>query len=175
MANTKIISKLTPELNAKRTKRTGLQIEHFQPRPPERGQGLGDCAIRAACWATGEEWESVYKEMQEETTLYRPRPQDILKAGTPLAVIQRFFRKRGWTWVEAVGKTVTTEEKTYFATYRTTRRTNVLFKADNLPKQLCVAITTSHAVAVEDHVCLDSYDSRGDRSCYLEGYFVKKS
>ena len=51
----------------------------------------------------------------------------------------------------------------------------MLFKAENLPKQLCVAITTTHAVAVEDHVVLDSYDSRGDRSCILEGYFVKKS
>ena len=70
---------------------------------------------------------------------------------------------------------VTTEEKTYFGTIRSTKRANVLFKAENLPKQLCVAITTQHAVAVEDHVVLDSFDSRGDRSCVLEGYFVKKS
>ena len=169
----KTFKHLTPEIDAKRTKRTGLKIEHWQPRPVERGMNLGDCAIRSACWATGEDWESVYKEMQAETDNYRSRPQNILKTGTPLAVIQRFYRKRGWTWVQAVGKLVTTEEKTYFGTCKTTKRANVLFKAENLPKQLCVAITTQHAVAVEDHVVLDSYDSRGDRSCILEGYFIQ--
>jgi len=172
---TKVICKLTPEIDAKRTKRTGLKIEHWQPRPAERGMNLGDCAIRSACWATGEDWEAVYKEMQDRTDRTKRRPQNILKAGTPLNVIKDFYRARGWIWVQAVGKLVTTEEKTYFGTYRTTKRANVLFKAENLPKQLCVAITTQHAVAVEDHVVLDSYDSRGDRSCILEGYFVKKS
>ena len=176
MTNTKVICKLTPELDAKRTKRTGLQIEHFQPRPAERGMNLGDCAIRSACWATGEDWESVYKEMQDRTDRAKRRPQNILKAGTPLNVIKDFYHKRGWTWVPAVGPMKTTV-KTYRSgmTIRDTRRANVLFKAENLPKQLCVAITSEHAVAVEDHVVLDSYDSRGDRSCVLEGYFVKKS
>ena len=39
MTSTKVICKLTPELDAKRTKRTGLKIEHFQPRQatPYRG------------------------------------------------------------------------------------------------------------------------------------------
>lgn len=176
MTKTITISKLTPELDAKRTKRTGLKIEYWQPRPAERGMNLGDCAIRSACWATGEDWESIYKEMQAEADSYKRRPQNILKTGTPLAVIQRFYRKRGWTWVPAVGPTKTTV-KTYRSgmTLRDTRRANVLFKAENLPKKLCVAITTEHAVAVEDHVVLDSYDSRGDRSCILEGYFVNKN
>ena len=173
---TKVICKLTPEIDAKRIKRTGLKIEYFQPRPAERGLNLGDCAIRSACWATGEDWEVVYKEMQDRTDRAKRRPQNILKAGTPLSVIKDFYRKRGWTWVPAVGPMKTTV-KTYRSgmTLRDTRRANVLFKAENLPKQLCVAITTEHAVAVEDHVVLDSYDSRGDRSCILEGYFIKKS
>ena len=171
---TKVICKLTPEIDAKRTKRTGLKIEHFQPRPDHLPSG-GDCAIRSACWATGESYEAVLAEMQERTDACKRRPQDILKKGTPLSVIKDFYRKRGWTWVQAVGEMVTTEEKTYFGTIRSTQRANVLFKAENLPRQLCVAITTQHAVAVEDHVVLDSYDSRGDRSCILEGYFVKKS
>ena len=98
--------------------------------------------------------------MQDRTDTYKRRHQNILKAGTPLSVIKDFYRKRGWIWVQAVGELVTTEEKTYFGKIRTTKRANVLFKADNLPKQLCVAITTQHAVAVEDHVVLDSYDSR---------------
>ncbi len=159
--------------DAQRTKRTGLQFERYQPRPAHIS-AAGDCAIRSACWATGEAYEAVLAEMQERTNRCRRRPQDILKTGTPMSVIMGFYRQRGWTWVEAVGKMVTTEEKTYFGTIRRTKRANVLFKADNLPKQLCVAITTRHAVAVEDHVVLDSYDSRGDRSCVLEGYFVKK-
>ena len=176
MTSTKVICKLTPELDAKRTKRTGLKIEHFQPRPAERGMNLGDCAIRSACWATGEDWESVYKEMQARADrLGRPR-QNILKAGTPFSVIKDFYRKRGWTWVPAVGPMKTTV-KTYRSgmTLRDTWQARALFKAENLPKQLCVAITTGHAVAVEDHVVLDSFDSRGDRSCVLQGYFVKKS
>ena len=174
MANTKRINKLTPELDAKRTKRTGLQIEHFQPRPDHLLSG-GDCAVRSACWATGESYEAVFAEMQDRADTCKRRPQDILKVGVPLTAIQGFYRKRGWAWVQAVGEIVTTTEKTYFGTYKSTKRANVLFKAENLPKQLCVAITSSHAVAVEDHVVLDSYDSRGDRSCVLEGYFVKKS
>ena len=172
---TKVICKLTPEIDAKRTKRTGLKIEHFQPRPAERGLNLGDCAIRSACWATGEDWEAVYKEMQDRTDRAKRRPQDILKAGTPLNVIKDFYRARGWTWVEAVGQIkTTTKEYGYGLRGTITKRANVLFKAENLPKQLCVAITTTHAVAVEDHVVLDSYDSRGDRSCVLEGYFIRK-
>ena len=171
---TKAIRKLTPEIDAKRTKRTGLKIEHFQPRPDHLPSG-GDCAVRSACWATGESYEAVFAEMQDRANSAKRRPCDILKAGTPMTVIKDFYRKRGWTWVEAVGEMVTTEEKTYFGIIRSTKRANVLFKAENLPKQLCVAITTSHAVAVEDHVVLDSYDSRGDRSCVLEGFFIKKS
>lgn len=172
---TKVICKLTPEIDAKRTKRTGLKVEHFQPRPDHLPSG-GDCAVRSACWATGESYEAVFTEMQERANTYKRRPQDILKVGTPMTAIKDFYRKRGWTWVPAVGPTRTTV-KTYRngMTLRDTRRANVLFKAENLPKQLCVAITTEHAVAVEDHVVLDSYDSRGDRSCVLEGYFIKKS
>jgi len=173
---TKVICKLTPEIDAKRTKRTGLKIEHFQPRPAERGLNLGDCAIRSACWATGEDWEAIYKEMQDRTDRSKRRPQNILKVGTPLNVIKDFYRARGWVWVEAQSK-VKTITKDYGGGLRGTftRPVNALFKAENLPKQLCVAITTQHAVAVEDHVVLDSYDSRGDRSCILEGYFIKKS
>lgn len=173
---TKVICKLTPEIDAKRTKRTGLKIEHYQPRPAERGLNLGDCAIRSACWATGEDWEAVYKEMQDRTDRSKRRPQNILKVGTPLNVIKDFYRARGWTWVEAVGQFKTTKKDYgYGLKGSITKRAKVLFKADNLPKQLCVAITTGHAVAVEDHVVLDSFDSRGDRSCVLEGYFIKKS
>ena len=174
MASTTNIHKLTPELNTKRTKRTGLQIEHYQPRPDHLPSG-GDCAVRSACWATGESYEAVFAELQERADRSKRRPQSILKTGTPLNVIKDFYRARGWTWVQAVGELKTTTEKTYFGTYKSTKRANVLFKAENLPKQLCVAITTTHAVAVEDHVALDSYDSRGDRSCILEGYFIKKS
>ena len=172
---TKVICKLTPELDAKRTKRTGLRIEHFQPRPDHLPSG-GDCAVRSACWATGENYEVVFNELQERANARKRRPVSILKAGTPLSAIKDFYRARGWTWVEAKGELKTTE-KTYMSgmKIRTTKRANVLFKAENLPKRLCVAITTEHAVAVEDHVVLDSYDSRGDRSCVLEGYFVKKS
>ena len=170
---TKVICKLTPEVNVKRTKRTGLKIEYFQPRPDHLPSG-GDCAVRSACWATGESYEAVFAELQDRTNTAKRRNQDILKHGTPLSVIRDFYRKRGWTWVKAKGELVTTTEKTYFGTCKSTKRANVLFKADNLPKQLCVAITTQHAVAVEDHVVLDSYDSRGDRSTILEGYFVKE-
>lgn len=171
---TKVICKLTPELDVKRTKRTGLKIEHWQPRPDHLPSG-GDCAVRSACWATGESYEAVFAEMQERANACKRRPQDILKVGTPMNAIKDFYRKRGWTWVPAVGPMKTTV-KTYRSgmTLRDTRRANVLFKAENLPKQLCVAITTEHAVAVEDHVVLDSFDSRGDRSCILEGFFVKK-
>ena len=172
---TKVICKLTPELDAKRTKRTGLQIEHYQPRPDHLPSG-GDCAVRSACWATGESYEAVFAEMQDRANTCKRRPQDILKVGTPMAAIKDFYRKRGWTWVQAKGDLKTTT-KHYGSglTIRTTKQANVLFKAENLPKQLCVAITTEHAVAVEDHVVLDSFDSRGDRSCVLEGYFIKKS
>ena len=159
--------------DAKRTKRTGLQFEKFQPRSQDLPSG-GDCAVRSACWATGEAYKDIFKEMQERSNAVKRRPVSILKTGTPLQAIKDFYRKRGWTWVPVKGKMVTTEKKTYCYTIRSTKRAKVLFKADNLPKQLCVAITTRHAVAVEDHVVLDSYDSRGDRSCVLEGYFVKK-
>ena len=172
---TKVICKLTPEIDAKRTKRTGLKIEHWQPRPDHLPSG-GDCAVRSACWATGESYEAVLAELQERADACKRRRQSILKVGTPISAIKGFYRKRGWTWVEAKGELKTTV-KHYSSgmTLRSTERANVLFKAENLPKQLCVAITTSHAVAVEDHVVLDSYDSRGDRSCILEGFFVKKS
>lgn len=172
---TKAICKLTPEVDAKRTKRTGLKIEHFQPRP-DHLPGGGDCAVRSACWATGESYEAVFKELQERTDARQRRHVSILKAGTPISVIKDFYRARGWTWVEVKGELKTTE-KTYRSgmRLRTTMRANALFKAENLPKQLCVAITTSHAVAVEDHVVLDSYDSRGDRSCVLEGYFIRRN
>lgn len=170
---TKIICKLTPEIDTKRTKRTGLKVEHWQPRPDHLPSG-GDCAVRSACWATGEKYEDVFAELQQRADARKRRPVSILKAGTPLSAIKDFYRKRGWTWVKAQGEMVTTEEKTYFGTIRSTQRANVLFKAENLPKQLCVAITTLHAVAVEDHVVLDCYDSRGDRSCVLEGYFIRE-
>lgn len=171
---TKNISKLTPEIDAKRTKRTGLRIEKWQPRPEHLPSG-GDCAVRSACWATGESYESVFKEMQDRTNTAKRRNQCILKHGTPMNVIKDFYRARGWTWVQAVGPIKVVTEKTYCGTIKYEQRQDVLFKAANLPRKLCVAITTRHAVAVEDHVVLDSYDSRGDRSCKLEGYFVKKS
>ena len=101
---TKVICKLTPEIDAKRTKRTGLKIEYFQPRPAERGMNLSDCAIRSACWATGEDWESVYTELQERADACKRRPHNILRAGTPMTAIKDFYRARGWTWVQAVGE-----------------------------------------------------------------------
>jgi hypothetical protein len=171
---TKVISKLTPEIDAKRAKRTGLQIERWQPRPDHLPSG-GDCAVRSACWATGEKYEDVFAELQQRANACKRRPVSILRAGTPLSAIKDFYRKRGWTWVKVLGELKTTEKR--YASgmkIRTTKRANVLFKAENLPKKLCVAITTEHAVAVDDHVVLDSYDSRGDRSSILEGYFVKK-
>ncbi len=160
--------------DAKRTKRTGLQYERYQPRPAERGLNVTDCAVRAACWATGEAYEDILKEMQERTDTFKTRPQDILKSGTPLIVIRRFMLARGWTWKPALGPFVTKEKNYGRYKSKITQRKNLLFKAENLPRKTCVAITTSHAVAVEDHVVLDSYDSRGDRSCVLEGYFVKE-
>ena len=166
--------KLTPELDTKRTKRTGLKIEYYQPRPDHLPSG-GDCAVRSACWATGESYQDVLAEMQYRTNVLKRRHYDILKHGTPRKVIKDFYHWRGWTWVGVKGQIVTKTEKTCFGSYRSTKRANVLFKAENLPKQLCVAITTTHAVAVEDHVVLDNHDSRGDRSCILEGYFIKKS
>ena len=171
---TKIICKLTPEIDAKRTERTGLKIEHWQPRPDHLPSG-GDCAVRSACWATGEKYEDVFAELQQRADACKRRPVSILKAGTPLSAIMGFYRKRGWTWVQVEGELKTTEKR--YASgmrIRSTQRANVLFKAENLPKQLCVAITTKHAVAVEDHVVIDSFDSRGDRSCILEGYFILK-
>jgi hypothetical protein len=171
---TKIICRLTPEIDAKRVKRTGLQIEHWQPRPDHLPSG-GDCAVRSACWATGEDYETVFAELQERTNRVKRRNYPILKHGTPLSAIRSFYEARGWSWVPVKGQFKTTE-KVYGGGLRgrITERVNVLFKAENLPKKPCVAITTRHAVAVEDHVVVDSYDSRGDRSCILEGYFVKK-
>ena len=167
--------KLTPEIDAKRTKRTGLQIEYYQPRPDYLPSG-GDCAVRSACWATGEAYEKVLAELQERTDRAKRRRYPILKHGTPISAIKSFYSARGWSWVPVKGQFKTTK-KDYGGGLRgtITKRVNVLFKAENLPKKLCVAITTSHAVAVEDHVVLDSYDSRGDRSLVLEGYFVKES
>ena len=160
----------------KRTKRTGLQWERYQPRP-DHISARGDCVMRAFTWALDLNYEDVLKELQEICDDYtensRRRSQSVKDVGTPLAVIQRFARRHGWEWKETKGPWQT-KEKSYGNFKATvTERKNVLFKAENLPRKLCVAITTRHAVAVEDHVCLDSYDSRGDRSCVLEGYFVK--
>ena len=162
------------QTDAKRTKRTGLRYEKYQPRPADLPVG-GDCAVRSACRATGESYEEVMKEMQERADKYNHgRHRSILKSGTPLPVIKSFYYARGWSWRETKGELV--EEVKYGANwkYYSKKRKNRLFKADNLPFSLCVAITTSHAVAVEDHIVYDSYDSRGDRSCVLEGYFIKK-
>ena len=146
------LAKTFQSKDAKRARRTGLQYGYFQPRPDRRA--YKDCAVRAACWATGEDYEAILDDMLARVEAIMRRPVSILKTGTPLTAIRDFFCKRGWTWSKVTGR---------------------LFKAENLPKCLCVVITTSHAVAVEDHVVLDSYDSRGDRSCTLKGYFVKKS
>ena len=166
---------LTPEKDAKRTKRTGLQFERYQPRPDHLPSG-GDCAVRSACWATGEAYEDILAELQQRANRAKRRNYPILKHGTPMAAIRSFYEARGWSWVPVDGKLKTTV-KTYKSgmVIRDTKRVNVLFKAENLPPCCCVAITTTHAVAVEDHVVVDSYDSRGDRSLVLEGYFVKKA
>ena len=164
------------ERDARRRKRTGLQWERWQPRP-DHITARGDCVMRAWAWALDISYEKILIEMQDICDDYtlnsRRRNQSVKDQGTPLAVIQRFARRHGWEWKETKGPWET-KTKDYGYIKRTyQKRKNVLFKADNLPRKLCVAITTRHAVAVEDHVCLDSYDSRGDRSCNLEGYFVK--
>ena len=163
--------------DAKRTKRTGLKYEYWQPRP-DHISANGDCVMRAWTWALNKDYEEVLNEMQaicdDYTLNSRRRNQRVKDSGTPLAVIQRFAKRHGWAWKETKGPWETKEK--YYGSYKSTirKQKNVLFKADALPRKLCVAITTRHAVAVEDHVCLDSYDSRGDRSCVLEGYFVKE-
>ena len=149
--------------DAKRAKRTGLQYEYYQPRP-DHIRANGDCVMRAFTWALGLDYEEVLKELQEicdewTQSTYR-RNRRIKDSGAPLNIIQTFAKRHGWEWKAVKGTDY--------------QRRRTLFKAENLPRKLCVAITTRHAVAVEDHVCLDSYDSRGDRSCVLEGFFVKK-
>jgi hypothetical protein len=51
---------------------------------------------------------------------------------------------------------------------------NKLLKACDLPKEPIVAIVYGHAVAVVNHVVYDSWDSRGQRSRKLHGYFIKR-
>lgn len=160
-------------VDAKRTGRTGLRWSFFQPRPANI-KAKADCAVRAACWATGESYHAVLAEMQALTNQRSSRKQNILLSGTPISVIRTFFEKRGWQWVETPSKKVWAETRIGGSTYTKFVAERRLFKASELPAGLCVAITTRHAVAVEDHVVVDSYDSRGDRSCYLDGYFVKK-
>ena len=165
--------------DAKRAKRTGLQWERYQPRPGHIS-ARGDCVMRAFTWALDLPYEDVLKELQDICDDYTQnsgrRNQSVKDVGTPLAVIQRFARRHGWEWKETKGPFVEKRIPQFCSVQHRVvqQRKNVLFKAENLPRKLCVAITTRHAVAVEDHVCLDSYDSRGDRSCVLEGYFVKK-
>ena len=146
--------------NERREKRTGLKWKYYQPRP-DHIQANGDCVMRAFTKVLDLDYEKVLSEVQsicdEWTESNFKRSKSVKDVGAPLNIIRAFAERHGWTWRPVQGNL------------------RPLFKAKNLPRKLCVAITTRHAVAVDNHVCLDSYDSRGDRSCVLEGFFIKKS
>ena len=161
-------------LSQKREKRTGFKYEYYQPRPMDV-RASGDCVIRAMSWCIPEmSYKVIHAELQKMTDSKFPRSgKNILFHGVNMTVIKAFMGRHGWVWHPAKHQQVKESVKRGSWTYTKTKTKRKLFKAENLPRKLCMAITTRHAVAVDDHVVLDSYDSRGDRSCWLEGYFLK--
>ena len=122
--------------------------------------GLKDCAVRAWTYATGEEYSAVLTELQRHDDLVRRRPVDIQQKGTQIAAMRRFAAARGWRWMDAAGHW---EGSVYH---------NPPLAAENLPEGLVVAITTRHAVAVQDFTLMDEYDSRNN-SGELMGWFYQ--
>jgi len=160
------------EKSQKRLKRTGLDYLHYQPRPAHI-HATGDCVIRALTWFFPEEsYDDIHKELQARSNARFGPGKNILLSGCAVPVIAQFMRQRGWIYKEAKATITMRTIKRSTYSFTVPREKRQLFKGENLPRT-CVAITTDHCVAIEDGIVLDAWDSRGDRSAYLEGYFVK--
>jgi hypothetical protein len=117
------------------------------------------CAPTAWAIVTGLPFEQVFEELQS----YQPK-EKIERVGTCNSSSWRFAKRHGYQFVQ------------HKALYHRgqCRMVNQLLKACDLPKDPVVAIVYGHAVAVVNHVVYDSWDSRGQRSRKLHGYFIKR-
>ena len=118
------------------------------------------CAPTAWAIVTGLPFEQVFEELQS----YQPK-EKIERVGTCHSSSQKFAKNHGYTLVEP---------KPLYHRGQC-RIIHKLLKASDLPKEPIVVLVPSHAVAVVDHVVYDSWDSRGQRSRKLQGYYIKRT
>ena len=63
---TKVICKLPPTTRMSTLSAPSAPASKIETRRSRPSPALwGDCAVRSACWATGESYEAVFAEMQE--------------------------------------------------------------------------------------------------------------
>lgn len=139
------------DIDARRTKRTGLDFVKWSPGPDNMRQ---DCAPRALTLATGIPYEQVFKELQEDNTKYAGRKALIERGGTYNKVTNDFLVRNGWKKLKDIGK--------------------VLLKKDQLPDCPCVVLVAGHTLYVENGRVWDTWDSRGDRSRQVHEIWVEE-
>lgn len=117
-----------------------LQIDKFDASiGSDRKQRKSDCAVRAISKCTGLDYDKVYDYLW---MTQKKRPC----GGTSMMAIDSIMESLGWT------------------------RTNIhkTFNSRHVPMGNVLCIITRHAVAVQDHVVYDTYDSvrSGRRKLY---------
>ena len=138
------------DIDARRTKRTGLGFIKWSPGPDTMRK---DCAVRALTLATGIPYEQVFKELQEDNNKYAGRKALIERGGTYNRVTANFLARNGWKKLKNIGK--------------------VLLKKDQLPDCPCVVRVAGHILYVEKGRVWDTWDSRGDRSRRVQDIWVE--
>lgn len=138
------------DIDARRTKRTGLSFVKWSPGPDTMRK---DCAVRALTLATGIPYEQVFKELQEDNNKHARRKSPIQRSGTYNQVSHNFLIRNGWRRMKDIGK--------------------VLLKKDQLPDCPCVVRVCGHMLYVENGRVWDTWDSRGDRSRRVKDIWIE--
>lgn len=123
-----------------------LQIDKFDASiGSDRKRRKSDCAVRAISKCTGLDYDKVYDYLWMSQG---KRPC----GGTRMSAIAKMMDDLGWTRID-VKKT---------------------FNAKHVPMGNVLCIITRHAVAVQDHVVYDTYDSVRSGRRKLETIFIKQ-
>jgi hypothetical protein len=120
----------------------------------------GDCVCRSIAIATGQDYQDVYRALNEMALSERPnkrkRGRSSARTGVRRDTIRRYMKSIGWNWVP---------------TMQIGSGCRVHLRKNELPSGRLVVSLSGHLTAVIDGVIYDSHDpQRGGTRC-VYGYW----
>lgn len=128
-----------------------------------KATNVGDCVTRAICNATGNDYQEVYKalnelSLKENVSKHRGEKRSSSRDGVFKETYRQYLKELGWEWHSTMifGQGCTTH-----------------LRENELPSGTIIVQVSKHLTCVKDGVLYDTYDcSRGGTRC-VYGYYMK--